>query len=204
MHRFTKFLVLASGSLLFAGAAPSAERTAKKPPRSRLAVASARAAPGSTVRLPVELLDRAGTPLGAERGAGARIQGLALRVRCLPCAGIAALAVEPAGELSAQPSLFEARPTAPDGASLVVAFDEILAPLALGGGGARPARAQVATVVVTLARTVPSGSRIELRLDPGSTGLSNQAGTISETAKNGWLELRDGEIVVGKAPKGRG
>lgn len=203
MKRSVSHALLAASALLLAGAAAPAGRPAAKPPRSTLAVGSARAVPGATLRLPIELRDRTGTPLGAERGAGERVQGFALRIRCVPCTGVAKLSVERAGELTLHQPLFEARPAAGDGASLLVSFDEVIAPLSLGGG-VRRARAEVAAVVVTLARTAPFGSRIELRLDPSSTGLSNQAGTIAETTQNGWLELIDGEILVGRAAKGRG
>ncbi|MCL4837293.1 MAG: hypothetical protein KJ058_04920, partial [Thermoanaerobaculia bacterium] len=59
-----------------------------------------------------------------------------------------------------------------------------------------PPATAIAEVVVTLARELAPGTAVELRLDPGTTLLSNQAGTVSETAANGWLALRDGRIEV--------
>ncbi len=81
--------------------------------RTRLVVGSARAAPGGTVRLPIDLVDREGTPLGPDRPFGERVQALSLAVACSPCDGIASLAVEPAGSLAHFEPLFEARPARP-------------------------------------------------------------------------------------------
>lgn len=193
--------VAASGALLGvetrAATAPEAVTTAK--PRSRLVVGSMAAMAGTTVRVPFDLVDRPGTPLGSERPNGERVQALSLAVRCAPCDGVAALAIEPAGELAAREPLFATRPVGPGSAALLGVYDEATAPLFLGAATAT-SRHRVATLVVQISTAAPPGSKIDLRLDPGRTALSNQAGTTVESAGNGWLELRDGRLFIGSRP----
>jgi len=167
--------------------------------RSRLIVGSATAAPGATVRIPIDLVDRPDTPLGPERPFGDRVQALALTVRCAPCDGIAALALEPAGPLARHEPTFESRPGRPGQAALVTVYDEATAPLFLGLSSSR-LRQRVATLVVQLAPSAPAGTTLDLRLDPGTTLLANQAGTTHESAPNGWLELADGRLAIGSRP----
>ncbi len=167
--------------------------------RSRLNVGSATAAPGATVRIPIDLVDRPGTPLGPERPFGDRVQALALTVRCAPCDGIAALTLEPAGPLAKNEPTFESRPERPGQAALVTVYDEATAPLFLGFSSSR-LRQRVATLVIQLAPSAPAGTTLDLRLDPGTTMLSNQAGTTYETVPNGWLELADGRLAIAVRP----
>ena len=115
--------------------------------RSRLIVGSATAAPGATVRIPIDLVDRPGTPLGPEQPFGDRVQALALAVRCAPCDGIAALALEPAGPLARYEPAFASRPEKPGQAALVTVYDEAAAPLFLGLSTSER-RQRVATLVV--------------------------------------------------------
>lgn len=167
--------------------------------RSRLIVGSATAAPGMTVRMPIDLVDRPGTPLGADRPYGDRVQALALAVRCAPCDGIAALTLEPAGALARFEPIFESRPGGAEQAVLVTAYDETTAPLFLGLSTSER-RQRVATLVVQLAPLASPGTTLDLRLDPGTTMLSNQAGTAYETVPNGWLELADGRLTIAVRP----
>ncbi len=167
--------------------------------RSRLIVGSATTAPGSTVRIPIDLVDRPGTPLGPEQSFGDRVQALALAVRCTPCDGVAALTIEPAGPLALHEPTFESRPGRPGFAALVTAYDETTAQLFVGLSSSK-LRQRVATLVVELAPSAPAGATLDLRLDPGTTMLSNQAGTAFETVPNGWLELADGRLTVGSQP----
>ena len=167
--------------------------------RSRLIVGSATAAPGATVRIPIDLVDRPGTPLGPEQPYGDRVQALALAVRCAPCDGIAALTLEPAGALARFEPAFASRPERPGQAALVAVYDEASAPLFLGLATSER-RQRVATLVVQLAPSAPAGTTLDLRLDPGTTMLSNQAGTTYETVPNGWLELADGRLTIAFRP----
>jgi hypothetical protein len=155
----------------------------------------ATAGPGGTVVVPVRLLDRRGTPLGPERGLDREIQGLALRVDCLPVDAVRDVRVRRAGLTARIEPRFEAAPRRPGSASLVASFGDALQPLAGDLASSRTGMV-VAELVVTLAKGVPPGTRIELRLDPGVTMLSNQAGTVTETVTNGWLQLVDGSLLV--------
>ncbi len=176
-------------------AVPASDR-----PRSTVALGKAMARAGATIAIPVTLVDAAGTPLGRDRDAEAPIQALALSVNVLPAGAVTAIEVRRAGVLARPEPLFESRPVHAAGAALVVSFDEAFAPLPISSAGVSASRTPPATaiaeVVVTLARELAPGTAVELRLDPGTTLLSNQAGTVSETAANGWLALRDGRIEV--------
>ncbi len=167
--------------------------------RSLLAVGSATAAPGATVRIPIDFVERAGTPLGPERPAGDRVQALALAIRCSPCDGIAALTIEPAGSLAKNEPIFESRPGRPGHAALVSTYDEATTPL-FHGLSTSERRQRVATLVVELTPSAAVGTTLDLRLDPGTTLLSNQAGTTHESVPNGWLELADGRLTIGAQP----
>ncbi len=196
-----------AGSVAASRALPTSEaRTAVEPEapraaqaRSRLLLGSLTAMPGTTVKVPVDLVDRPGTPLGPERPYGERVQALSLAVQCAPCDGVAALTIEPAGELAAREPLFATRPAGPGSTALLGVYDEATAPLFVGAATGA-ARYRVATLVVQVSAAALPGSRIDLRLDPGRTTLSNQAGTTVESAGNGWLELRDGRLFVGLKP----
>ncbi|HSM51999.1 MAG TPA: dockerin type I repeat-containing protein [Thermoanaerobaculia bacterium] len=177
------------------------EATAERP-RSTLALGKASARAGATIAIPVTLRDAAGTPLGRDRAAEDPIQALALSVNVLPAGAVTAIEVRRAGALAKAEPLFESRPVHASGAALVVSFDEAFAPLAISPLGAATSRTPPATtiaeVVVTLTRDLAPGTVVELRLDPATTLLSNQAGTVSETAANGWLQLSDGRIEVAR------
>lgn len=157
-------------------------------------------APGHTVRIPIDLYDAPGTPLGAERPFGERIQALALQVRCAPCDAVSALAVEPAGALAAATPSFQSRPSGPASAALIATYDEAAGMLFATSSSSR-SRQRVAWVVVQIAAGAHSGNRFELRLDPGTTALSNDGGTLFESIGNGWLKLGDGWVTVGAPPR---
>ena len=61
-------------------------------------------------------------------------------------------------------------------------------------------RQRVATLVVQLAPAAAADTGLDLRLDPGTTMLSNQGGTTYESVPNGWLELGDGRLTIGFRP----
>jgi len=165
-------------------------------PRSELALVSAVGAPGKTVVLQVKLRDRPGTPLGLDRPFGERIQGLALRVRCIPEGAVQAVTVRRTGVTAPLSPMFEARPVSGRSAGLVVSFDEARQ-LVPTDPPTRGGWVKVARVEVKLAPGVAPGTVVEVRFDPQATALSNQAGTIAETPGNGWLAAHDGKITVG-------
>jgi hypothetical protein len=119
-------------------------------------------------------------------------------VVALPAEAVQAISLRRAGATAGLEPLFEARPRSAGGpAGLLATFDEARYPLALGAGPAGN-RLQIAEIVVELAPTAVPGTRVELRLDPTTTMLGNQAGTISESAANGWLYLYDGSLRVAR------
>ena len=163
-------------------------------PQCEVRVGSARAGAGKTVVLPLTVRDSQGTPLGWERPFGERVQGISLRVQALPAQAVRSIVVRRAGITADLAPLFETRPAGRGSASLLVSFEEAtdLVPLTASGRGGQ----QVAAVEVQLAAGLAPGTVIELRLDPGVTVLSNQGGTVAESAANGWLRLVDGRIEV--------
>ncbi|GMU45127.1 MAG: hypothetical protein IT479_02080 [Xanthomonadales bacterium] len=160
-------------------------------PRALLEVASVQAKAEDVLRVPVRLHDAPGTPLGPERGPGAGISGLAFRLRFAPSAAVREARVLPAREAGRAAPVFEAAPRTGDGISYLV----VLAPG--DAAGARPGAAEtVAVLELTLEPRQARGQRIELRLDPLLTTLSNAAGTLTETVASGHLRLQDGVIEV--------
>lgn len=164
------------------------------PPQSEVKLASAKAGAGKTVVLPLTVKDSQGTPLGWERPFGERIQGISLKVQALPATAVRSIVVRRAGVSADLAPLFEARPAGRGSASLLVSFDEATELVPLLPSSRRGQ--QVAEIEVQLAAGLAPGTVIELRLDPGVTVLSNQGGTVAESAANGWLRLVDGRIDV--------
>lgn len=187
--------LLALATTLVAAATALAAGTPASTPRpaDELALAAATAAPGATVRLPVRLRDRPGTPLGADQPFGAAIQAFALRVRALPAGSVTAMTIRRAGVAATRTPLFESAPATADGAAFLVSFEEAKAPLV--GFSGRDGTI-LAEVEVRLAAKLPPGTVIDLRLDPALSVLGNQAGTIEENTANGGLRLVDGAIEV--------
>jgi hypothetical protein len=198
MQRRFLLVVLAAAAASATAASPGRiERPAPWRPEtagaSALEVDRIAASAGATVRVAVRVRDATGTPLGAERQAGARVQGLAFRVQFLPADAVTYAVVRRTGAAAPLTALFEAAARPASGIAYLAAFDERNAALPLApGGGARA----VAELELTLAADLAPGTRVELRLDPAATALSNQAGTVSETPGNGWLRLRDGAIRI--------
>lgn len=162
-------------------------------PVTVFAVGHVNARPGATVRVPVRVSDVTGTPLGNEKSMQARIDALSFRVRFVPAEAIVAARVLRAGLTEHAVPRFEAAPRTADGVSYLAVFDGQTSPLAL----APQARRQtIALLELTLAAGVHPATRIELRLDPASTVLSNAAGTVSESVANGFVRVVDGSIMV--------
>ena len=183
-----------AAAVLLAAPAPAAQARPARTRPSVLAAGKAAAGAGRTVVVPVRLRDSRGTPLGLERGPGNAIQAISLAVRCLPAEAVTEVRLRRAGATAKAEPLFEAAPRGGASGALVASFDELRQPLAVG---LYPSRGDlVAEIVVTLAPHVAPGTVVELRLDPAVTTLSDQAGTVSETAGNGWLRLLDGRLEV--------
>ena len=195
--RFLLLALVATGSA--DGASPArVERPAPWRPEAgptTLEIDRVVASAGATVRVAVRVRDVAGTPLGAELPAGARVQGLAFRVRFLPADAVTHAVVRRTGAAAPLPAMLEVASRPASGIAYLAAFDERTATLPLTPGAGAQA---VAELELTLATGLAPGTRVELRLDPAATALSNQAGTVSETSANGWLRLRDGSIRIAR------
>lgn len=168
--------------------------------RPVLTLGKSKARAGTTIRVPLVLADVDGSPLGNDRPPGERLQALGFGVRVVPANAAAHVELRRAGRLALASPLFESAPVAEGGAGLVAVFDEIATPLAWSSpaGRGRSEGDLVAEIVLTLSAAAAEapGGRVELRLDPGTTLLSNQSGTTTESATNGWLRLVDGAVEV--------
>jgi len=185
-------LLAGAGSMAAAAAQPGSEWRPRPGHRSVLSVGQGRAMPGGQVVLQVLLEDRRGTPLGRDAAAEAAIQGIALKVRCVPASAVTEVIVRRAGATAGLRPLFESqKPRTASTASYLASFSEATDPIPLDE------LSVVAEVVVKLARTAAPGTLVDVRLDPQVTALSNQAGTVLESVPNGWLMLWDGRILVG-------
>jgi hypothetical protein len=159
---------------------------------SQLALGSAQAKAGALLRIPLSVHDATGTPLGLEKDLGASVQSIAVRVRVQPSAAVVDARIERAGVAANATPRFEVTPRSRDGVSWLAVFDAPASPLQL-----TPRRTStVAVLHLRLAENLVRGDRIELRLDAEASVLANAAGTIQESAGNGWLALRDGLITV--------
>jgi hypothetical protein len=148
---------------------------------------------GTRVEVPILVRDAAGTPLGREKALGARIEGLAFRVRFLPANAVTDAHVRRAGATADAVPRFEAAPRTEDGIAYLGVFDTRQVEVGLDPASKPQA---VAVLELTLAPGLAPRTRVELRLDPASTVLSNAAGTVSESVANGYIRLLDGSITV--------
>jgi hypothetical protein len=151
-------------------------------------------ASGATADVPVSIRDAAGTPLGADRPAGSKIQALSIKVNYSPASAVQSVSFSRAGITRNLSPIFETAPTATGTASLIVSFDEASNPIPFTLNGT----SQVAHLVFTLSNSAAPSSSISLELDPGLTQLTDSGGTAAtkETAANGTLELINGRIDI--------
>lgn len=157
---------------------------------SAIEVATIRAPAGAIAYVPVYLRDAPDTPLGPERGGAAQIDGVAFRIRFSPVADIVAARLVPTTDKRGPAPRLETAPRTADGISY------LLARTPTTPGMPRPKLQELGVLELTLAPRLASGSRVELRLDPAVSVLSNAAGTVSESVANGYLTLRNGAIEV--------
>jgi hypothetical protein len=165
--------------------------------QSTLEVASVTAPSGAVVNVPVYLRDSTDTPLGPERARDAQIDGIALRIRFVPVTPIVAARFLSSAEQRLPPARLEVAPRTADGISYLVVRpcgSGLARDLCFSASTSTPQ--PIAVLELTLARRLPSGSRIELTLDPAVSVLSNAAGTLSESVANGFLVLRNGVVEV--------
>ncbi len=150
--------------------------------------------PGATFIVPVFVRDLSSTPLGRDRPAGERIQGLVFKVVYTSPASVAAIAFSRAGITAPLTPLFETTAATADSVSYLASFAEGTDLVPFNLDAAAPGD-QVAKLTVTLAAAAPPGT-ITLTLDPATTELSNQAGTLAENSGAGTLALAGGAVTV--------
>jgi len=152
---------------------------------------------GATVIVPVYVRMAGGGQLGPDQPSGYAAQGLALKVVYAPVEAVAAIKIRRAGVTAPLSPLFETFVRSRDGVAMIVSFQESTQriPLTLSSDGLGDT---VAEVEVSLAPDVREGTVVTLRFDRKTSALSNQAGTVLESAANGHLRFRDGHIVVGR------
>lgn len=153
---------------------------------------------GGVASIPVSILDRTGTPLGADAGTGNRIQGIAFKV-LFPTDTIASISFARAGVTAALTPLFETSLQGSGMSSYIVVFDEATNPIPLTPNAAAPGNL-IGTLTVTLQPQAASGATAVLLLDPPSSILSNQAGTVRETVALDNLALVNGSVTVTVVP----
>ncbi|HEX2059720.1 MAG TPA: Ig-like domain repeat protein [Thermoanaerobaculia bacterium] len=155
-----------------------------------LTIGTISATPGATVTVPVYLRDVAGTPLGADAVAGNRLQGIMLQVTATPA--VTDMAFLRGGVLAGRTALYE---RATNG-GWIGAFSETAQPLSLGAGTPGD---RIGTLRITLPGNA-SGT-VVLSFNRATTLLSNEAGTVTESAVNRHLTLVDGAInLTGGVP----
>ena len=160
-----------------------------------LALGSAAGMRGTSVVVPVYLLDSSGTALGVDQPASARIQALGIRVSFSPSASVRGVTFRRAGITAAKTPLYERSMQSQSGAptGYVTSFAQSTNPLAFTPGATTGDL--VAELVVTLSPTAAAGP-IAMTIDSSSAMLSNQAGTVKETTGNGRLLLYGGTVTV--------
>ena len=133
--------------------------------------------------LPIALSDAAGTSLGVDRPAGQRIQAFAVTVRFTPAAAVTSATLVRAGLLASRAPLLETTATGSGTITWVGSFDESAGaiPFTQSPGGGNP--------ILSLEVTLAPGATVSASLDDLATTLSNQGGTLSESAADAALIL---------------
>lgn len=148
---------------------------------------------GTTAIVPVYVRDIAGTPLGVDAGAEKRIQSLALKVLISPASAVTSATISRSGITQSLSPLFESAPATANSASYIGSFQESTSPIPFTLNAPAPGD-EVAKITLTLSAAAQPGSTITLSLDPATTSLSNQNGTITEAPPE--LGLNDGGVSV--------
>jgi hypothetical protein len=134
--------------------------------------------------VPITLSDSAGTPLGVDRPAGERIQAFAITVRFSPASAVTSATLVRSGLLAGRTPVFETTATGPGTVTWVGSFDESAGAIPFtqppGAGG---------DAILSLSVTLAPGATVSASLDAPTTTLSNQGGTLSESADDATLVL---------------
>lgn len=146
---------------------------------------------GDTISVPVRV--SAGARRLSKSGDIEAMDAVAFRIRILPADAVAEARIRRGIEREGSEPRFEAAPAAPDGVSYLAVFE----PASDGSElAARFHKRAIVFLDLTLAAGLHVGTRIELRLDPAATVISNAAGTAFLSAADGSLRLRDGWVAV--------
>ena len=132
--------------------------------------------------VPVYILDRSGTPLGADATA---IRGFAFKVM-FDGGAISEISFARTGIAASASVLFETALQGDGWFSVVVSFSQ---PLLLDLNATAPGN-QIGMLTVTA-----TGATV-LRFDPPSAVLSNESGSVQETVAAGTLSLGNGSVVA--------
>lgn len=148
---------------------------------------------GSVADVPVSIRDTPGTPLGMDRPAGSRIQGLSIAVTYAPASAVSSVSFSRAGITATLKPAFEATPASGNSITLISSLPVIPFNQATAGSGDL-----VANLHFELAPSATPGTTITVSLDPAGTLLDDGSGTAAtkETATNGALALVNGSIQI--------
>ncbi|HEY0144208.1 MAG TPA: VCBS repeat-containing protein [Thermoanaerobaculia bacterium] len=161
-----------------------------------LTVGSMTAKKNTTVEVPVYLRDVSGTPLGTDKGAGSKIQGVAFRVRISPASAVNSVSFSRRGVFSGKTPLYELNATPPGSISsvgYVSSFAEATNLIAFVSNKAAPGD-QIGVLVVALGNT--DATQVTIAIDSDTATVSNQGGATVETVANGKLSLVNGLITL--------
>lgn len=147
---------------------------------------------GGVASIPVSILDRSGTPLGTDAGAGNRIQGISFKVM-YPTSLVSSVTFTRGGVLASLTPVFESTLPGDGFLAYIVSFQESTNPIPFTLNAAPPGNL-IGTLNVTLQPSATIGSNGALTLDVPSALLSNQAGTTTETVALGTLTLANGSV----------
>ena len=172
-------------------------------PPDELTVAQVAVTPGTTsVRVPVRVRDRAGTPLDEGAGGDDEIQGYAFRIDFAD-ALVDGVTFVRAGVTANRMPLFSSVTPGADRIVVLMSFSNVTDPLSFTPDGPAPGDL-IGELDLTLAAGLPVGTHVQLTVAAASATLSNFGGTVSETVANGQLALGHGDVVVGDPIFGNG
>jgi hypothetical protein len=192
MKRISLFILSATGLIamvLVAGVAVYAQDV--------VTLGQIKAAPGDIAKVPVWVTDTGGTVLGVGQAAGRRIQGLSFKVAYTPSEAVVSATFSRAGITASLKPLFEASPTSGNTAGYLASFDEETNPIPFTVSQSKASQGDwVAVLTLKISPEAAPGTVVTLTLDPAVTILTNQGGTITETAEAENLVLVNGSLTV--------
>ena len=151
------------------------------------------ARPSGVARVPVRVRLAPATSAGSD-GSGP-VQAISFRVRFDPASAVVSATVHRMGVLANLKPLFESIPRSQDAIGYLASFDERTDRIAFRSGITGEPDL-VAELELRLAPGLPDGSIVRLELEPGTSMLSNRAGTAVRSAPSGTLRLSGSTVVV--------